>query len=199
MTAMGRPPKFTVDAMLDAAAGLLVEEGPRALSASAVASRIDAPSGSVYHRFPSRDHLAAALWLRTLERFDRDVVSLMATPGDAREVAVGTALAVIGWCEANPREAHILAGSRLEDLLTGDLPEALKNRAAALRQSQRTATASFADRLGVPLDLAALAVAGIPLAAVRPHLSPSTSIPEWVPDAVERAVRGVLPQRLENA
>ena len=57
---MGRPPKFTVDDMLDAAADLLVDGGLPALTATGVARHLRAASGSVYHRFGTRDELAAA-------------------------------------------------------------------------------------------------------------------------------------------
>ena len=69
--------------MLDAAGALLVAGGAHGLTASAVARSLSAPSGSVYHRFASRDHLAAALWLRTVERFDRDVVAGLHADGHA--------------------------------------------------------------------------------------------------------------------
>lgn len=48
---MGRAARYSEDGMLDAAAALLVDGGPPALTAVGVARRLGAPSGSVYHRF----------------------------------------------------------------------------------------------------------------------------------------------------
>ena len=51
---MPRPAIFTLDELLDAAAALLAADGPSAVTMSAVARAAGAPSGSMYHRFPTR-------------------------------------------------------------------------------------------------------------------------------------------------
>ncbi|NOX28486.1 MAG: helix-turn-helix transcriptional regulator, partial [Actinobacteria bacterium] len=56
---MGRRPKYSSDQILDAAASLLAADGPTALSVARIAARLGAPSGSIYHRFGSRDVLVA--------------------------------------------------------------------------------------------------------------------------------------------
>ena len=62
----------------------------------------------MYHRFASRDHLAASLWMRTVERFDDEVVAAMAGPGDPLEVAAAVAIRVVEWSIENPLDACIL-------------------------------------------------------------------------------------------
>jgi len=66
---MPRPARYTVDELLDAAAALLTDGGPTAVTMSAVARAVGAPSGSMYHRFPTRAALCGGLWIRTEERF----------------------------------------------------------------------------------------------------------------------------------
>jgi AcrR family transcriptional regulator len=52
------------DAILDAAAALLIEGGPDAVSMQAVAQRAGASTGSMYHFFKDRDQLLAGIALR---------------------------------------------------------------------------------------------------------------------------------------
>jgi len=189
---MGRPSKFSTTELLDVAAELLVSGGPKALSAAAVARAAGAPSGSVYHRFESRDHLAASLWMRTVERFDDEVVSGMADPGDPVEVAVAVAVRAVEWSTENPLDAFILTMFRRTDLVADDTAAGLAERADALGARQRAAIGGLASRLGRPVDLVAFAVAGIPLAAIRSHASHRSGVPEWVAGAVGRASRAAL-------
>ena len=178
--------------MLDAAAALLLDGGPGALSATAVAQRLSAPSGSVYHRFRSRDDLAAALWLRTVERFDADVVQQLHAEGDPLDVAVRAARGVVGWTVAHPVDAAVLTLFRRSDLIGAGRPDDVEQRARALARRQAGAVDQLANRLGRPADEVRFAVAGIPLAGVRPFLEQGRPVPAWVADAVERAARHVL-------
>lgn len=178
--------------MLDAGATLLVAGGAKALTASGVARSLSAPSGSVYHRFSSRDHLGAALWMRTVERFDAEVVTGLRASGDAVEVAVAAARHVVEWSIENPLDAFILTRFRREDLSEDDAPAELARRARDLGDRQREAIEQLAERLERPPDLVSFAVAGIAHAAVRRHVGERQPIPAWVSDGVERAVRGLL-------
>lgn len=188
---MGRPAKFTSDELLDSAADLLVEGGPAALTAAAVARAAGAPSGSVYHRFPSRDVLAAALWMRTVERFDHEVVSGMEAPGEPIDVAVAVATRVIDWSAEQPVDAFVLTMFRREDLVA-DHTFGLSERAGALGTRQRAALDALAARLALPTDLVRFAVAGIPMAAIRRYVGDRSPLPPWVRRAVERSVRATL-------
>src|SRR5258705_11938151 len=76
---MPRPALFTVDELLDAAAALLAADGPAAVTMSAVARAANAPSGSMYHRFPAPAALCGELWIRTAGRFPTGVRAALAT------------------------------------------------------------------------------------------------------------------------
>lgn len=189
---MGRPAKFSSDALLDVAADLVAKGGPTALTAVAVAKVAGAPSGSVYHRFASRDQLAAALWMRTVERFDEEVVAAMAVPGDPIEVAVGVAVRSIEWSADYPVDAFILTMFRRSDLTDDDSAFVPSERAADLGRRQQQMLETLAARLNQPADLVRLAVVGIPMAAIRGYVGARSPIPSWVIATVERAVRAAL-------
>lgn len=178
--------------MLGAAGDLLVSGGATALTASAVARSLSAPSGSVYHRFASRDHLAAALWLRTVERFDRDVVVGLYADGDPVSVGGTVASGVVDWCIANPVDAHVLTRLSMSDLTEDRLPADIVRRACGLRRQQRRAIEHLATRLDLAVDQVTFAVVAIPYAAVRRFVGDGEQIPPWTARAVERASRAVL-------
>src|SRR5688500_18253929 len=60
---MSRPSKFSAAQILDTAATLVAADGPGAATIGAISARLKAPSGSIYHRFASRDVLLGRLWL----------------------------------------------------------------------------------------------------------------------------------------
>ena len=78
---MGRRKRFTHNEFIDAAVMLIAENGPGALTISALSERIGAPVGSVYHRFPSRDVLLAELWLKIVESFQGKFLRILETDG----------------------------------------------------------------------------------------------------------------------
>ena len=166
--------------MLDAAADLLLDGGVSALTAAGVARRLAAPSGSVYHRFGSRDELAAALWMRTVERFDAEVVDGLNADGDPVEVAVAVGRRVISWTRSNPVDAFVLTMFRREELAGGEVGTDLAERAATLGGRQAASIRQLADRIGRRPDEVTFAVAGIPMAAVRGPIESRKPIPAWV-------------------
>lgn len=76
--------------------------------------------------------------------------------------------------------------------MTDDADPHVSERANALRSRQRAAVRRLARHLDRPDALVRFAVADIPLAAIRTFLDERASIPDWIGDAVERAVRAAL-------
>jgi hypothetical protein len=68
---MPRPAKFTPDAILKAASEIVATRGPGATTMGEIAAKIGAPSGSLYHRFQSRDELLGRLWLLSFKTRSR--------------------------------------------------------------------------------------------------------------------------------
>ena len=178
--------------MLDTARTLVVTGGTRSLSMAAVADQLGAPSGSVYHRFPSRDHLAAELWLRTAERFQDRFVEQLDADGEPIEVAVAIARGVVEWTVEHPDDAAVLIEFRRGDFIADGVPAPLVHRADVLGRQLGAAFDRLAERLDRPAHMVSLAVAGIPYAAVRPALGAGRPVPEWAAGGVGRAVRALL-------
>ncbi len=181
--------------MLDAALVLLREGGPRAVTMTAVAEATGAPSGSVYHRFPSRDALVAALWMRAVEAFQERFVAELAGGGeDAVAAALRAVRWSLDWVRANPDDARILLLYRREDLASGEWPDDLALRAARLARRFDDEVRGFAARLqGADAQARAwFALADLPTAAVRRHLANGKKVPREVDGLLEKAVRAVL-------
>ncbi|KAF0847801.1 TetR/AcrR family transcriptional regulator [Nocardia caishijiensis] len=168
---MGRPPLHDHDSFLDAAARLFAAQGSRAVTMAAVARSIGAPSGSIYHRFPDRPALLAALWLRSgrrfLEGYSR-VVGVAPSTADA----VAASAWIVDWCRDNLAEAIVLqAGART--FTPDEWPESaraeLAEHDAIRRQTLRTAVAALAEQTGLPHDRILFTLVDMPLAVVRPY------------------------------
>jgi AcrR family transcriptional regulator len=144
---MGRPAKFDVDAVLDAALRVLERGGIGALTAVAVCKTLEAPSGSFYHRFASRDALLVELWLRCAERFQAALCAVLDGPGTAREVAHAAVRGFVLRAREQRGEALMLMAYRREDLIAGPRPPAVRRRARALESMQNAALQRFAGRL----------------------------------------------------
>ena len=163
---MPRPALFTVDELLDAAAALLAADGPSAVTMSAVARAAHAPSGSMYHRFPTRAALCGELWLRTEERFRAGVSAALATSEEPQTRCVAAARFTVQWCRDHPVEAQVL--------LTG---------ADAL---------GAADGMPADVDRVNAAVIDIPYAVVRRHLIARRAIPASADAIVEDCARALI-------
>ena len=187
---MPRPARYSVDDLLDAAAVLLAAEGPAAVAMAGVARAVGAPSGSVYHRFPTRSALCGALWLRTEERFQAGFVAALRSEEDDVERCVGAARYVVRWCRAHPIDAQVLLlGPGALD--PDGWPESVLERRAEL---QRTVTGAMA---GVPVDPDRLraAVVDVPVGVVRRYLVARQTIPDSVDAIVEDCARALVAVR----
>jgi AcrR family transcriptional regulator len=191
---MGRKPVFTEAQMLAAAAAEVARHGPRA-SVVGVAKSLGAPSGSVYHRFPTRDALIAAAWLDALRNFQSGFLTALTQP-DLDEAAVAAATHVPKWCGRHLDRAILLHSFRLEDLV--DVwPEPLTPQRDGVNEELHRALRQHAhDRYGratgVALELTTFALVNVPGAAVRRFLDQRRTPPRWSIDAVAAATLAIL-------
>jgi AcrR family transcriptional regulator len=183
---VGRPAKFSEDQILDAALAITVERGPGAVTMAAIAARLGAPVGSLYHRFGSRDLLLATLWIRCVRRFQEGFVTAAAS-GDVEAAALHTPK----WCRRHPDEAAVLLLYRREELaarwpaeLGGELKD-LNTRASAELTALAAARSIDYERL-------AFAVVDVPYGAVRRYLAKRQAPPPSVDELVLTACRAVL-------
>jgi AcrR family transcriptional regulator len=185
---MPRPARFTIDELLDAAAALLAADGPAAVTMSAVARAAHAPSGSMYHRFPTRAALCGELWIRTEERFHAGVSAALATSEEPQTRCVAAARFTVQWCRDHPVEARVLL-TGADALGAADWPEDLTSRRKRLHRSLRRTLAGMA----ADLDRVNAAVIDIPYAVVRRHLIVRQVIPASADAIVEQCARTLIP------
>ena len=184
---MPRPARFTVDELLDAAAALLAADGPAAVTMSAVARAAGAPSGSMYHRFPTRPRCVANCGSAPRSG---------STPGSRphwrhrqtrRQRCVAAARYTVQWCREHPVEAQVLL-TGADALGAADWPDELTSRRKRLHRALRRALAGLtADQ-----DRVNAAVVDIPYAVVRRHLIAGQAIPASADAIVEQTARGHL-------
>jgi len=187
---MPRSPKFSHEQIVDATARIAARAGPARVTIAAVADEVKAPTGSIYHRFGSRDMLLAEVWLRAAAEFQLAYVEKLAGE-DPWEAGLAAVLFVPARVRERPDEARILMLHRREDFLTGEWPAEMASRAAALKRQVDDAHRSFCKRLLGRTDAESLralryALVDAPLAAILPDLRVGRTPPPML-DALLRA------------
>jgi AcrR family transcriptional regulator len=189
---MARPARFTDRDLLEAATQVAASAGPAAATVGAIASAAGAPTGSLYHRFPSRDVLLGTLWLELVGRFQAGWIAAMQA-GDTEAAALHTP----NWVRAHPTEARLLLLHRREDFLAGDWPPDLAERAARVNDRAGGALRAFTraelgDDLPATVRRVRFALVQIPYAAVRPYLEAAQPPPPDLDALVLTASQAVL-------
>lgn len=191
--AVPRPARYSREQILETALELLGSGGPQAVSVSAIARAMGAPSGSIYHRYPSKDHLLADLWLDTVEAFQDHYL------GALSQGLVEAACSVLEWSRRHLPRARLLLLYRRDDLLSEGWPTGLQERAAALKRRFEAALDEQARTLGIEPDRVLFAGVDIPMAAVRRFLRAGELPPpgrgRMVREAVEALLRSTPRQR----
>lgn len=193
---MSRPAKFSHDEIIDATARIAARAGPTQATITRIASELRAPTGSIYHRFSSRDVLLGEVWLRAAESFQDSVFGLLAGP-DPWDAGLAAALFVPARVRQDPDQARILLLHRREDFLTSGWPPEMSARAGRLKQHADTALKKFSKSLLGRADADALryvtyALASAPLAAVLPHLRANESPPPSVEPLISATYSAVM-------
>ncbi|KNX38630.1 TetR/AcrR family transcriptional regulator [Luteipulveratus halotolerans] len=195
---MARPTKHDPQQLVDAAIALYAEKGASAVTMTAVAARAGAPNGSMYHRFPGRGSLLAAMWLRAVRSMHEtvhDAVGDVAGISDDPVAAAGEAAAALGcWCVERPAMASVLfAGRAAYDPETW--PAADRELALA-EQREFDAHASDLVRAllatGIPRAVVDLALLDLPYAGVRRYLAERVPVPDAVPEIIRGSVVAIL-------
>ena len=189
---MGRKPHFNQEQFLDAALDLLARDGPRAVTVRDVADRINAPIGSVYHRFPSRGVLLAQLWLRTVSLFQAGFLAAL-----SRDDGPAAALHTPRWVRGHFREGKVLLLYRRDELVSGPWPEEVRARALELSDELTSGLRGFIRRKGVRADQAALerlffVLIDVPYGAVRRRLEQNQEIPEYLDEFIIETYRALM-------
>lgn len=195
---MGRPAKFNHDDVLDAAAGLVAEGGPARATVSQIAERLGAPTGSIYHRFDSRELLLAHLWVRTAGRAQEGFLAALGH----EDLEVGTraaALHIPRWSRAHLVDATVMLLYRRVELAErwpDELGDDLERLRVSIEQALRAYTRRrFGRATRGALEVTRFALLDVPYAAVRRYLVAGVAPPPLVDDLVVTASTGVLAAR----
>lgn len=190
MREMPRPVSYSREEILDAAL-LAVHEHWRSATVAHVTARLGAPSGSIYHRFRSRDALFVSAWLRSIKRFHHEL-QLIEAP-DPVEAIVETALLIPRFCRDHPLDARMMTAYRYKDLMENPpadlLPELADLNAPVADILNRLTMARYGRVTPHGLALVALACREAPIGLIRPMIG--DAIPPWIDEAVRAASTGI--------
>ena len=202
---MPRPQLHSTDTMLDAARDLVLNQGLRGATVEAIAAASGAPTGTIYHRFGSRDELIGRAWVRAVKRSQAGFLEALEVD-DPRDAAVGAARALVDFCREHPKDGRLLLshsraeliGARMSADLVGSSPSSgLLNDLRDLNRPIERAVVDLSRRLygdasRPNVERTMLAVFDLPYGAVRRHLDTGRSPPADLGDNLERAIRAVL-------
>lgn len=188
---MGRA-RFDHSSFLAAARALVAESGPAAATVDAIARRLDAPKGSFYHRFDSRDVLLGELWLQTALAFQKDFLAAI----DAGE-GLRAALHTPAWVRLHMEEARLLMLHSRRDFVGGEWPEALRRGVADQERRfiegiESFSRRAFADASPENLRRAAFALVEVPLVAVKQHIQRREPPPPIVDELIARTFAAIV-------
>jgi AcrR family transcriptional regulator len=186
---MPRPRRYDTDALLDAAAQILATRGPSAVTMSAVARVMGAPSGSMYHRFATRAALCGQLWVRTHERFHQGLMAAISASSDPQDACVAAARFTVRWCREDPVSAQVLLVGA-DALAREDWPADATTRYDTMCRELDRALHALRGRRDA--ERVAAAVLDIPYAIVGRHLRSGTAIPAAAEDIVEVCARALV-------
>ena len=189
---MPRPAKFTSREILDAAARLVAVGGPPAATMGAIAHALRAPSGSIYHRFASRDELLGRLWLDKIAAFQTGALAALAHE-PPQEAAIAAAHFVLNWVRLDPEAARIVMTHRRAEFEGAgwpqDMAEEARRLGAALEEGLDAITYRLFGAITPDLRRAArFSIVDIPYAAVRPHIARGEPPPPSLDSLVRAAV-----------
>ena len=193
---MPRPSRFSEAQILDAAAEIVAAGGPGAATIGAISNMLKAPSGSIYHRFASRDVLLGRLWLSKAAFFQNRFAAALADREPVK-AGVAAALSIVRAVRDDFAGARIMLLHRRGDFLDGDWPPDMAAEAIRLKHQVDDAMSDIVRRLfgrvgPETFQLAYFAMIDVPLAAVRRHVANNEMPPRSVEDLIARTYAALI-------
>jgi AcrR family transcriptional regulator len=109
--------------LLDAAAAVFLAHGFAAASMDLVRQQAGVSNGSLYHHFPTKAHLADALYAQVLREFHADLMRPVAGRASAQTAVKGLVRAYMDWVVAHPGNARLLHELKRQGSLAGGTGE----------------------------------------------------------------------------
>jgi len=188
---------YSSDQILDAAMDAVAIHGRQATLAQ-VCAQIGAPSGSVYHRFGSRDEVMMRLWMRSIHRFHGRLFEVGNEHADVDDVLVAMAVETAQYCRRLPREALAMTLFSHERLMAS-VPDHLHDEAGSINDevfalllrlaAERFPHLTTDERL---LPFVFTSVVGLCYGLVRPYIIDQTPIPAWLDPVIHDSCRAAL-------
>jgi AcrR family transcriptional regulator len=177
---------------LAAARSLACERGPAAVTVDSVTQSLNAPKGSFYYRFASRDALLGELWLATVLAYQKGFVEAIEV-GDGLSAALHTP----AWVRRNLDDARLLLLYSRHDFVQGDWPATLKRGVADQARRFEACLRTFARNAFGRADAAELrratfVLAEVPVAAVKQHLQRREPPPPLVDELIRRTYHAII-------
>jgi len=101
--------------ILNAALEVFLERGIQAASIEDIRERSGASVGSLYHRFGSKEGIAAAVYVAALADYQRQFLALLREDRSTEETVKATVRAHLRWVQRNPDRAAFLFMGREAD------------------------------------------------------------------------------------
>jgi len=192
---MARPARFGEDVILDAALQLVAYHGPHAATTDAVADRMGGHAGSIYYRFPTKDHLLAALWMRCARSGQAGIFQALARD-DLDDALTAAVLHYPRWSRTNPAPARVLAAYGREQLIPrwpDQMATELENVNNDLAAAMTAFTARwYADVTPARRRAMTFAVLDLPSSAIRRYLLAGRTPPASLDASILAGARAAL-------
>ncbi len=105
--------------LLDAAAEVFLEFGFTNASLDVVRQRAGVSNGSLYHHYPSKTHLADALYAHILRDYHAQMMGTLAKSPRSEAGVKGLIRTTVQWVVQNPQRARLLHDLRMSGALAG--------------------------------------------------------------------------------
>ena len=178
---MVRTARFSEGDFIDATMALVAEGGPTAATMQAIARRVGAPTGSIYHRFESRSAVLGAAWNAAYASFVAALAPLL-REGRPCEAA----LAILPWTREDGCRARFLLLHEPVSLFEDTPPPApLRLELERLEDAFDGAFRACVGAQGVAgvgeeaLARAKFLIFDAPIAILRPHLMRGGTVPPF--------------------
>jgi AcrR family transcriptional regulator len=193
---MPRPSRFSEAQILDATAALVAEGGPGAATIGAISHLMKAPSGSIYHRFASRDALLGRLWLSKAAFFQNRFAVALTDP-DPANAGLAAALSMPRAVRDDFAGARVMLLHRPDDFLDGEWPTDMAAESTRLKgqvgELMNDITRRLFGKAGTDaLRLTYFAMIDVPFAAVRRHVAANELPPRSVEQLIATAYAALI-------